>query len=85
VLDAFGLARREHPGRIAPRPPRLSGSFLLGVSVLGPTAKRIEAVVPETEAGQRLIRRIFALPRVDLPFLFAIVFAMVVEPTGTTS
>jgi uncharacterized membrane protein len=59
-----------------------AGSFLLGVSVLGPTAKRIEAVGPETEAGQRLISRIFALLRVDLLFLFAIVFAMVVKPTG---
>ena len=32
--------------------------------------------------GQRLIRRVFALLRVDLLFLFAIVFAMVVKPTG---
>jgi uncharacterized membrane protein len=59
-----------------------AGSFLLGVAVLGPTAKRIEAVGPETDEGQRLIRRIFGLLRVDLLFLFAIVFAMVVKPTG---
>jgi len=59
-----------------------AGSFLLGAGVLGPTAKRIEAVGPETAEGQRLIRRVFALLRVDLLFLFAIVFAMVVKPTG---
>lgn len=59
-----------------------TGSFLLGVGVLAPTAKRIAAVGPETEEGQRLIRRVFALLRVDLLFLFAIVFAMVVKPTS---
>ena len=48
----------------------------------GPTAKRIEQVGPETPDGQRLIRRVFALLRVDLLFLFAIVFAMTVKPTG---
>lgn len=59
-----------------------AGSFLVGVGVLAPTAKRIAAVGPETEEGQRLIARIFAVLRVDLLFLFAIVFAMVVKPTG---
>jgi hypothetical protein len=59
-----------------------AGSFLLGALVLGPTAKRIEQVGPETPDGQRLIRRVFALLRVDLLFLFAIVFAMTVKPTG---
>jgi uncharacterized membrane protein len=59
-----------------------AGSFLLGAGVLGPTAKRIEAVGPETAEGQLLIRRVFALIRVDLLFLFAIVFAMTVKPTG---
>lgn len=58
------------------------GSFLLGLLVLGPTAKRIEVVGPETEEGQRLIRRVFSLLRVDLLFLFAIVFAMTAKPTG---
>jgi uncharacterized membrane protein len=58
------------------------GSFLLGVLVLGPTAKRIEVVGPETAEGQSLIRRVFSLLRVDLLFLFAIVFAMTVKPTG---
>jgi uncharacterized membrane protein len=59
-----------------------TASFLLGALVLGPTAKRIAAVGPETAEGQRLIRRVFALLRVDLLFLFAIVFAMIVKPTG---
>jgi uncharacterized membrane protein len=57
-------------------------SFVLGVVVLAPTAKRIATVGPETDEGQRLIRRVFALLRVDLMLLFAIVFAMVVKPTG---
>ena len=59
-----------------------AGSFLLGIAVLSPTAKRIEKVGPESDEGQQLIRRVFALLRVDLLFLFAIVFAMVVKPTG---
>jgi uncharacterized membrane protein len=59
-----------------------AGSFLLGAGVLGPTAKRIEVVGPETAEGQRLIRRVFALLRVDLLFLFAIVFAMTTKPTA---
>lgn len=59
-----------------------AGSFLVGVGVLSPTAKKIAAVGPETPEGQRLIRRIFALLRVDLLFMFAIVFAMVVKPTS---
>lgn len=59
-----------------------AGSFLLGLLVLSPMAKRIEAAGPETDEGQRLIRRIFALLRVDLLVLFAIVFAMTVKPTG---
>jgi uncharacterized membrane protein len=59
-----------------------TGSFLLGVGALSPTAKGIEAVGPETDEGQRLIRRVFALLRVDLLFMFAIVFAMTVKPTA---
>jgi uncharacterized membrane protein len=58
-----------------------AGSFLMGAGVLAPTAKRIEAVGPETPEGQRLIRKVFSLLRVDLMFMFAIVFAMVVKPT----
>ena len=59
-----------------------AGSFLLGAGYLGPTAKRIEAVGAETHEGQLLIQRLFALLRLDLMFLFAIVFAMVVKPTS---
>ena len=59
-----------------------AASFLLGVLALSPTAKRIEQVGPETPEGQRLIRRIFSLIRVGLLFMFAIVFAMTVKPTG---
>jgi uncharacterized membrane protein len=59
-----------------------AGSFLVGVGFLAPTAKKIPAVGPETPEGQRLIRRIFAVLRVDLLFMFAIVFAMVVKPTA---
>jgi len=59
-----------------------AGSFLLGIAVLSRTAKRIEKVGPESDEGQQLIRRVFVLLRVDLLFSFAIVFAMVVKPTG---
>jgi uncharacterized membrane protein len=59
-----------------------AGSFLLGAGYLGPTAKRIAVVGPETPEGQLLINRVFALLRLDLMFLFAIVFAMVVKPTS---
>lgn len=58
------------------------GSAVLGAGYLGPTAKRIEIVGPQTAEGQRLIRRVFAFLRIDLMFLFAIVFAMVVKPTS---
>jgi hypothetical protein len=59
-----------------------AASFHLGAGVLGPTAKRIEVVGPETAEGQQLIRRVFALLRIDLLFLFAIVFAMTTKPTA---
>lgn len=59
-----------------------TGSFLLGAGYLGPTAKRIAVVGPESVDGQLLIHRVFALLRLDLVFLFAIVFAMVVKPTS---
>jgi uncharacterized membrane protein len=58
-----------------------AGSFALGIGVLSPTAKRLEAVGPATPKGQAITRRIFALLRIDLAFLFAIVFAMTVKPT----
>ncbi len=59
-----------------------AGSFLLGAGYLGPTAKRIGAVGGHTAEGQLLIRRVFGLLRIDLMFMFAIVFAMVVKPTS---
>ena len=59
-----------------------AASFAVGLGVISPTAKKIEAVGPETPEGQQLIRRVFAILRVDLVFLFAIVFAMTVKPTG---
>ena len=57
-------------------------SFALGVGVLTPLAKKLPTVGPATPEGQALIRRIFAVLRVDLVLLFSIVFAMTVKPTG---
>jgi uncharacterized membrane protein len=57
-------------------------SFLTGVLVLSPMAKRIPVVGPTTPAGQELIRRLFTILRVDLVFMYTIVFAMVVKPTS---
>lgn len=59
-----------------------AGSFLLGITTLAPTAKRIPVVGPATPEGQALIRKIFGLLRIDLMFMFTIVFAMVVKPTS---
>ncbi|MCZ7588056.1 MAG: DUF2269 domain-containing protein [Gaiella sp.] len=59
-----------------------AGSFLVGITILAPTAKRIPVVGPATPEGQLLIRRIFGVLRIDLMFMFAIVFAMVVRPTS---
>jgi uncharacterized membrane protein len=59
-----------------------AGSFLLGLLVIGPLAKKLPEIGPTTAEGQATIRRIFGLLRLDLLFLFAIVFAMTVKPTG---
>ena len=59
-----------------------AASFAVGLGVITPMAKRLPTVGPETPEGQALIRRIFAVLRIDLLFLFAIVFAMTVKPTG---
>ena len=59
-----------------------AASFLTGALVLSPLAKKIEATGAETAAGRELIRRIFVISRVDLVFMYAIVFAMTVKPTG---
>jgi uncharacterized membrane protein len=59
-------------------------SFLLGLLVLTPEAKRIgdriETEGPESPAVQQRIKRILNIGRVDLVLLFAIVFLMVVKP-----
>jgi uncharacterized membrane protein len=57
-------------------------SFLTGILVLSPLAKRIPVAGPTTPAGQALIQRLFTILRVDLAFMYAIVFAMVVKPTA---
>jgi uncharacterized membrane protein len=59
-----------------------AASFLTGLLVLSPIAKRIPVVGPTTPAGQALIERLFTILRVDLAFMYAIVFAMVVKPTS---
>jgi len=58
-----------------------AASFLTGVLVISPIAKRIPVVGPTTPAGQALIERLFTILRIDLCFMYAIVFAMVVKPT----
>jgi uncharacterized membrane protein len=58
-----------------------AASFSTGLFVLSPMAKRIPKVGPTTPAGQALIQRLFSILRVDLAFMYAIVFAMVVKPT----
>ena len=59
-----------------------AASFVTGLFVISPMAKRIPVVGPTTAPGQALIRRLFAILRVDLAFMYAIVFAMVVKPTS---
>jgi uncharacterized membrane protein len=58
-----------------------AASFATGLFVLSPLAKRLPSVGPATPEGQELIRRIFAILRVDLVYMYAIVFAMTVKPT----
>jgi uncharacterized membrane protein len=59
-------------------------SFLLGLLVLTPQAKKvgnlIEAEGPESPSVRASISRIFLISRIDLVLLFAIVFLMVVKP-----
>ena len=59
-----------------------AASFVVGLFVIAPMAKRLPAVGPTTPEGQQLTRRIFAILRVDLAFMYAIVFAMTVKPTS---
>jgi uncharacterized membrane protein len=58
-----------------------AASFVTGLFVISPVAKRIPVVGPTTPAGQSLIERLFTILRIDLAFMYAIVFAMVVKPT----
>lgn len=59
-----------------------AASFATGLFVISPMAKRIPVVGPTTPAGQALIQRLFTVLRIDLAFMYAIVFAMVVKPTS---
>jgi uncharacterized membrane protein len=58
-----------------------TASFLTGLLVISPLAKRIPKAGPTTPEGQALIQRLFTILRIDLAFMYAIVFAMVVKPT----
>ena len=57
-------------------------SFVTGLFVISPMAKRLPAVGPATPEGQDLIRRLFTVLRIDLAYMYAIVFAMAVKPTS---
>ena len=59
-----------------------AASFVTGLFVISPMAKKIPVVGPTTPAGQALIQRLFTILRIDLVYMYAIVFAMVVKPTG---
>ena len=59
-----------------------AASFATGLFVISPMAKRIPTVGPTTPAGQSLIQRLFTILRIDLVYMYAIVFAMVVKPTA---
>ena len=58
-----------------------AASFVTGLFVIAPMAKRIPQVGPSTPAGQEVIRRLFTVLRIDLVYMYAIVFAMTVKPT----
>lgn len=59
-----------------------AASFATGLFVLAPLAKKIPVVGPTTTEGQALIERLFTILRIDLAYMYAIVFAMVVKPTA---
>jgi uncharacterized membrane protein len=59
-----------------------AASFVVGLFVLTPLAKSIPVVGPTTPEGQARIGRLFTILRIDLAFMYAIVFAMVVKPTS---
>lgn len=58
-----------------------AASFVSGLFYISPLGKRLADVGPETAEGQELLGRIFRVLRVDLLFMYAIVFAMAVKPT----
>ena len=58
-----------------------AATFLMGLLVIAPMAKKLPVVGPTTSEGQELIRKIFSHLRIDLVFLISIVFAMTVKPT----
>jgi hypothetical protein len=58
-----------------------AASFVTGLFHISPLGKRIAEVGPETAEGQMLIAKLFRHLRVDLLFMYAIVFAMTVKPT----
>ena len=58
-----------------------AASFVTGLFVISPMAKRLPEIGPGTPAGQELIRRLFTVLRIDLVYMYAIVFAMTVKPT----
>jgi uncharacterized membrane protein len=59
-----------------------AASFLTGALVIGPLAKKLGAMDPLSQEGRDLTERIFTISRVDLAFMYAILFAMAVKPTG---
>jgi uncharacterized membrane protein len=59
-----------------------AASFVVGLFVISPMAKRLPSLGPASPEGQALTQRIFAVLRVDLAFMYAIVFAMTVKPTS---
>jgi uncharacterized membrane protein len=58
-----------------------AASFVTGLFVITPLAKKLPVVGPATPEGQEVIRRIFSVLRIDLAYMYAIVFAMVVKPS----
>jgi Predicted integral membrane protein (DUF2269) len=58
-----------------------AASFVSGLFHIAPMGKKLENVGPETPEGQELIRKIFLNLRIELVFLYAVVFAMTVKPT----
>jgi uncharacterized membrane protein len=59
-----------------------AASFVTGLFGIAPMAKRLPVIGAATPEGQELIRRIFTVLRIDLAYMYAIVFAMTVKPTS---